>query len=357
MHQPSQFRIDANDLLHFGEQALIQAGASAQVAKDTAYYLREGDLLGFSTHGFKRLYFNAKLLASGETRGSGEVGVIKQRAAVASWDADFLPGPYVAAKAVQEACAMAKQAGTASIVVRRAQHVASLAAYLQLATSQGLLISLMCSTPAQSSVAPHGGKTAVFSPNPFAIGVPTSANPLLLDMSFSMTAAGKIRQFWERGEPLPWPALIKSDGQMSYDPADYIEHHDAAILPLGGPDLGYKGYGLCLMSEIWTMALSNYGRQQGAEDGESNSLYVQVLDPEAFGDTDAFKSVTDELIAQCRASAPIDPQHPVRIPGERALAMRKQQLAQGVQLDAATWGRLERAAERFAVPLPSSTRV
>ena len=347
-------RFQAKSLLSFSTQVLCNAGANQEIASQTAQYLLEGDLLGFSTHGLKRLYFNAKLLADKKARGNGDVQILVDRPAVATWDADFLPGPYVAAQAVQVACEKAKHAGTATIVVRKAQHVASLAAYLRIATEQGLVVSLMCSTPAQSSVAPFGAKQALFSPNPFAIGVPTSDKPLLLDMSLSMTAAGKIRQYWERGEKLPWPAIITATGTLSDDPVDYIEGEGAAILPLGGADLGYKGYGLCLMSEIWTMALTNYGRAQGQGDGESNSLFVQVLDPAAFGDPEAFIAVTDDLLTRARACAPIDPDQPVRIPGEQSMQRRAQQLSAGVELDDATVGRLQRAAERFDVALPAA---
>lgn len=346
-------RFKAADLLDFATQVLLCSGASPTIARTTATYLLEGDLLGFSTHGLKRLYFNAKLLADGASRGDGEIEVLTDRAAIATWDAHFLPGPYVASRAVDEACRKAQVAGTGTIVVRRAQHVASLAAYLQIATRQGLLVHLMCSTPAQSSVAPFGGRQPVFSPNPFAIGVPTAAQPLLLDISLSMTAAGKIRQYWERGESLPWAAIIRSDGYISDLPADYIEGQGAAILPLGGTDLGYKGYGLCLMSELWTMALSNYGRLQGHGDGESNSLFVQVLDPAAFGSATDFTQVTDDLLQQVLASQPIDENQPVRIPGQRSLERRAEQLRDGVDLDDSIVGRLQRCGERFEVALPT----
>ncbi|RAJ94628.1 Ldh family oxidoreductase [Aliidiomarina maris] len=344
----------AQDLATFAQTVLAKAGARDDIAAATATYLLEGDLLGFSTHGLKRLYFNAKLLADGKARGDGAIKIVRDRAAVATWDAAFLPGPYVAAQAVEAACAKAKIAGTGSIVVKRAQHVASLAAYLRIATEQGLLVNLICSTPAQSSVAPFGAKQALFSPNPYAVGVPTSTTPILIDISLSMTAAGKVRQFWERGEALPWPALITATGELSQDPSVYIEGEGAAILPLGGHDLGYKGSALCLMSEIWTMGLSNYGRSQGPDDGESNSLFVQVLDPAAFGEPSEFIQQADDLVARMQACTPIDSTKPVRVPGQRALQYRQQQLAEGVQLDSATVGRLERAAERFDVAMPKA---
>lgn len=344
-------QVDYTELVEFATQCLQRAGASQDIAAETAHYLAEGDLLGFTTHGVKRLRFNVQQLQRNNSRGSGEIEVIRDRAAVATWDAHFLPGPYAASVAVRAACAKAKDAGTATMVVRRCQHVASLAAYLRIATEQGLVVSLMASTPAQQSVAPFGGRAPVFSPNPFAIGVPTGADPLLLDMSFSMTAAGKVRQALERGQMLPWDAIVTADGMLSRDPADYVQGEGAALLPLGGADLGYKGYGLCLMSEIWTMSLSNYGRLDATDDGESNTLWVQVYDPAAFGSLASFTQVTDDLIRRCRECAPIDADVPVRIPGERSLQRRAEQLANGVELDEKTWELLQKTATEFGLGL------
>jgi LDH2 family malate/lactate/ureidoglycolate dehydrogenase len=346
--------VDYDELVEFATQCLQRAGASHNIAAETARYLAEGDLLGFTTHGVKRLRFNVQQLQRENSRGSGEVEVIRDRAAVATWDAHFLPGPYVAPMAVRAACDKAKDAGTATIVVRRCQHVASLAAYLRIATEQGLVVSLMASTPAQSSVAPFGGREPVFSPNPFAIGVPTGSDPLLLDISFSMTAAGKVRQAYERGQMLPWDAIVTADGKLSRDPADYIKGEGAALLPLGGADLGYKGYGLCLMSEIWTMGLANYGRPDACGDGESNTLWVQVYDPTAFGTLEEFTRVTDDLIQRCTDCLPVDPAAPVRIPGQRSLQRRTEQLANGVELDDKTIELLQKTADEFGLAMPGS---
>lgn len=348
----STTRVEYQALASFASQCLQQAGASPEVARNMAENLLAGDLLGFRTHGLRRLPYNVKQLQQGHARGQGDPRVLTERAAVATWDAEGLSGLYVVPKAVDRACAMAREAGTGTIVIRRAEHAASLAAYLERATDQGLVISLMASTPAQSSVAPYGAKSRVFSPNPFAIGVPTSGQPLLMDISLSVTAAGKVRQAYDRQEQLPWPALVSAAGEISRDPATYLEEPAGAILPLGGADLGYKGYGLCLMSEIWTMALSNYGRLQGQQDGEYNSVMVQVMDPSAFGELEAFKTVTDDLLRRCREASPIDPGQPVRIPGERALALKQEQLTHGVQLDDLTWPRLQHLAEKLDVVLP-----
>lgn len=349
---PSDVCVPFLKLKGWVEHCLTAAGADAEVAEVMANSLISGNLLGFRTHGVRRLPYNVKQLVLGKAQGSGQPTVVKERAAVAHWDANYLPGLYVMPKAVAAAMDMAKKCGTGTIVVRKMEHVASLAAYLEQATAAGLVINIMVSTPAQASVAPFGAKSRVFSPNPYALGVPTSAAPLLLDMSLSVTAAGKVRQAYDNNELLPWTALVTANGEGTNDPASYYAEAASALLPLGGLDLGYKGYGLCLMSEIWTMALANYGRVQGAADGECNSAFIQVIDPDAFGSLDEFIQVTDDLIARCRAATPINESYPVRIPGERAAALKAKQLEEGVQIDALTWERLVRCSERLGIAPP-----
>lgn len=346
-------RVQYSALRSWAEKCLVAAGAENEMASVMAEALLAGDLLGFRTHGIRRLPYNVKQLVTGQAKSSGTPKVVKSRAAVAHWDAEHLPGLYVMPQAVSAAIDMAKTCGTGTLVVRRMEHVASLAAYLEQATAQGLLINIVVSTPAQASVAPFGATSRVFSPNPYALGVPTSDAPLLLDMSLSVTAAGKVRHAYDHEELLPWEALVTAQGEGSKDPASYFgEEPRSALLPLGGLDLGYKGYGLCLMSELWTMALSNYGRAQGASDGECNTAFIQVTDPNAFGNYKSFLQVTDDLLQRCRDATPIDPAQPVRIPGERAAALKAEQLEMGVSVAGLTWQKLMRCGERLDLAPP-----
>ncbi|KPD23365.1 Ldh family oxidoreductase [Idiomarina zobellii] len=345
-------RFDYSELAQWAQSCLTNSGASGEVARNVAYYLLEGDLLGFSTHGLIRLLNNCQWLKDGKSLPKGQPVVLSERAAVANWDAQFLPGPYVVPQAVNAACDMAKQAGTGTVVLRRSQHVASLAAYLTIATDKGMVVNLMCSTPGQRAVAPFGGKEAVFSPNPFAVGVPSSKEPMLFDISFSMTAAGKVRQAKANGEKLPYKALIKPNGEWTDDPLSFFESPGSAIAPLGGEQLGYKGYGLTLFSEIWSMALAQYGRVQGADDGDANTVWVQVIDPAAFGDKSEFLKQVDSLLDDARNSAPADSDAPVRVPGEAALARKREQLKKGVIYAPSTLKVLKRCAEFCGVELP-----
>lgn len=346
-------RRSAEAMTAWAMQCLQKQGAAKDVAESMAAHLVAGDLLGFRTHGLLRLRYNLQALAKGATKAAGQPVVRQRRAAIELWDAELLSGLYVLPLAVERAIAMARDYGTGTLVIRRAQHVAALAVYLEQATTAGMLIQMMCSTPAQQVVAPHGGKSACFSPNPFAIGVPTTTQPVLLDMSLSMTAAGKVRTALAEERQLPYPALITPDGDYTCDPKTFVAEPPSVLASLGGEQLGYKGTGLNLFSEFWTLGLSDYGRSEAAaEDGDANTVWLQVVDPTALMAEGAFEQQAQQLVDAVKNARPIDPEQPVRVPGQGALATREQQRDEGITYSAATWRQLEWCAEFCEIPLP-----
>lgn len=346
-------RFDAAAITAWAQQCAEQAGASNEVAASIAKHLVAADLMGFRTHGLIRLRYNLTCLSQGLSKAKGEPRRLSGRAALELWDADFLPGLHTMPMAVARAMAMATDYGTGTVVMRRTQHVAALAVYLEQATAAGMMVQIMCATPAQRAVAPFGGKSAWFSPNPLAIGVPTTSQPLLFDVSLSMVAAGKVRTAIADGKPLPFPALITANGDYTCDATTFVADPASVLAPLGGADLGYKGTGLNLYSELWTLALSHYGRHQAAADGDANTVWVQVVDPAALGDAEAFKQQAQALLDGMCAVTPIDPAQPVRVPGSGALALRAQQLAQGISYSPALLKQLHWCAEHYHTPLPS----
>jgi len=118
-------------------------------------------------------------------------------------------------------------------------------------------------------------------------------------------------------------------------------------------EVRYEGYGpggVALIVEALTSALAGYGRA----DGETNwgaSVFLQLIDPNAFGGGDAFKRELGWFVDSCR-TAPVAPGNPpVRIPGERALALRKRQREDGVALHPEIMPALAKiAAETGIVP-------
>lgn len=346
-------RFEAAAITAWAQQCAERAGASAEVAANIASHLVAADLMGFRTHGLIRLRYNLTCLSQGSSKGQGQPRCLSGRAAIELWDADFLPGLHTMPVAVARAMVMARDYGTGTVVLRRTQHVAALAVYLEQATAADMMVQIMCATPAQKAVAPFGGKSAWFSPNPLAIGVPTSSQPVLFDVSLSMLAAGKVRTAIAEGKPLPFPALITANGDYTCDARSFLAEPASVLAPLGGADLGYKGTGLNLYSELWTLALSQYGRHQASADGDANTVWIQVVDPAALGDSEQFKQQAQALVDGMCAATPIDPAQPVRVPGSGALALRAEQLQHGVRFSDAVLKQLHWCAEHYHTPLPS----
>jgi LDH2 family malate/lactate/ureidoglycolate dehydrogenase len=117
-------------------------------------------------------------------------------------------------------------------------------------------------------------------------------------------------------------------------------------------DLGHKGFGLALLVEALTSALAGHGRADG-ETHWGASVFVQIIDPGAFGGRDAFARETAWMANACR-TAPVKPGNPpVRMPGERGLKLRERQLAEGVALHPETMPALLPWAEKLGTAVPN----
>jgi LDH2 family malate/lactate/ureidoglycolate dehydrogenase len=242
---PDRYHHEA--LRAFAVALLERSGLAAAMARDVADILVEGDLLGHDTHGLALLAGYLGELDKGTMTKGGTYEVVNERAACATWDGRRLPGPWLTLRAVEKAIAMARACGTGTVAIRRSHHIACLAAYLKRATDQGLMIVLACSDPNTASVAPFGGTRAVFTPNPLALGFPTAGEPVLVDISASLTTNGMTNRLHRQGKRLAHEWLIDAEGRASADPAVLFTQPPGTILPLGGLHAGHKGYGLALL--------------------------------------------------------------------------------------------------------------
>lgn len=218
-------------------------------------------------------------------------------------------------------------------------------------TDAGFLILLSCSDPSNRTVAPHGGVAPRFSPDPFAVGIPTDGDPILIDISMSTTANGLCHRLAVAGEKLPGQWLVDSDGNPSDDPQILFENRGGSLLPLGGLDLGYKGFALALFVETITNALSGHGRATGVRRWGA-SVFLQIINPKCFGGREAFLRETSFLARSCRDTPAASGNSSVRLPGEAALARRAEQLAHGVELHPTIMPALVPCAETLKITPP-----
>jgi len=347
----SDTRYAAAALVDFATRLLTAMALPADKAEAVAQVLVEADLMGHTTHGLALLAPYLKELESGAMTREGEPAVLADAPAAVTWDGRRLPGPWLVLRAMALATERAARCGTGTVVIRRSHHIACLAAYLKRATDQGLLMLLTCSDPNAASVAPFGGLEPVFTPNPIAAGIPTTGVPVLIDISTSATTNGLTNRLHSEGGRLPAQWLIDGHGRPSDDPSVLFTEPKGTILPLGGLDSGHKGYGMSLLVEALTGGLAGHGRAD-AREGWGATVFLQVIDPQAFAGRDAFTRQTGAVAQQCRASRPAKPGSKVRTPGEHGLATAHAQRESGVLLYPSIMPMLQPWATRLGVAMP-----
>jgi LDH2 family malate/lactate/ureidoglycolate dehydrogenase len=344
-------RFSAAALTQFSESVLQAAGLPQAPAAAVARTLVDGDLLGHDTHGLALLAPYIREIEKGGMATTGEPTPISDRGAAVLWDGGRLPGPWLVLQGVEMLIPRAREFGNATLSIRRSHHIGCLAAYLLRATEAGFMMLLSCSNPAAQSVAPFGGTKAVFTPNPIAAGIPTSGTPFLIDISASITTNGMTNRLHKAGQQFDEAWLLDGHGNPSRDPAVLAADPPGTILPLGGLTGGHKGFGLGLLIEALTSGLGGHGRADAAQ-GWGASVFISLYDPSAFGGQAAFLRQMDWIADACRSNPPRPDVGQVRMPGDRGIARRAEQLRDGLALHPTIPPMLADLAQKYGVALP-----
>jgi LDH2 family malate/lactate/ureidoglycolate dehydrogenase len=348
MIPPPHYRV--TELLEFGDALLRGLGLAPERAQAVTEILVEGDLLGHTTHGLQLLPSYLGALERGELERDGEPLVLSDHGSAFLWDASWLPGPWVMRQSLAVACGRMDRLATVTAVIRKAGHIGCLAAYAYDMARRGYFLLLTCSDPSVATVAPHGAVEGRMTPNPIAAGWPTQAAPVVIDVCPSTTTNGMVGRLARNGERCPGPWLVDGAGNPTDDPAVLDAPASGAILPLGGLDLGHKGFALGLLVEALTAGLGGFGRADETTHWGA-AIFALLINPAMFGGADAFRREAQWLAESCRGANP-RPGAKVRLPGERAHANRMLALDAGLELHAETIANLERWAQRLHVPVP-----
>ncbi|MDP3068869.1 MAG: Ldh family oxidoreductase [Opitutaceae bacterium] len=338
-------------LIAFANDLLLRAGLEADKAAAVAAILVEADLLGHTTHGLALLPAYLGEIEKGSMMKTGEPRVVADFPAAVTWDAQRLPGPWVILQALTLAMDRAEQQGVCTVAIRRSHHIACLAAYLQRVTERGLMVLLTCSDPNVCSVAPFGGQREVFTPNPLAAAWPTDGDPVILDVSMSITTNALTKRLHAAGNKFPGPWALTAAGEVTDDPGALHTTPPGTLLPMGGLDHGHKGYALALLVEALTGGLAGHGRADPKE-GWGATVFLQVMNSACYGGTAQFVRETSHVAATCRATPPRAGVERVRLPGANGLRRRADQLAQGVELHPSILPALAPWTVKLGVPLP-----
>jgi L-lactate dehydrogenase len=347
-------RYDAEDLTRLAAALFEHAGLEAEKARTCAEILVEGDLMGHTTHGLALLGPYLAEAAAGRMLGAGEPSVVAEAPAAQTWDGRRLPGPWLVVRAAEWATRKAAETGIAAVSIRNSCHIACLGAYLHRFASRGSFLVIASSDPAVASVAPFGGTRRLFTPNPLAAGWPAPGGPVMIDVSMSITTNGMTNRLRSEGREFEHPVLLDAEGRPTRDPNAFFTEPGGTLLPLGGAEAGHKGFALALLLEALTAALGGFGRADGPTVWGA-AVLVLAIDPARFGGLPAFTRETGWMADAVHSNPPVPGGAPPRMPGERALQLRAEQLANGVALHPSIPPALAESAGRAGLAMPGPT--
>jgi uncharacterized oxidoreductase len=343
--------IQHSTLHQLGAAILTAAGLPADQAEIAAHHLVEANLMGHDSHGVIRIPAYARSLAAGEILPVGNQRVVRETPASLVLDANRSFGIVLAYEAMRMAVARAKQHTFGAVAVHHSGHIGRLGAYPPMAAEQDCIGVILLNGGARF-MAPFGGTARRLPPNPIAISVPVAgAAPLMLDITTSVAAGGKIDVARARGMTLPEGYLIDAEGRPVTDPSRFREG-DVAMLPLGGP-LGYKGYGLALMIDAIAGGLSWAGCSTDQPTRGASGYLALAIDIASFIDPGEYKRETRALVDWVKSSPTMPGHDKVRVPGDIEDETRRRREAEGLNIEDATWSAICATAAELGVTVPA----
>ena len=342
--------IFGEELREIGTKIFASCGALPEDAALIAEELTDARPMGLDSHGITRIAQYAEDVKRGSIRPNAPIEIVRETDSTAVVDCGWNFGIVAANRMVDIAEAKAQNCNIACVTSLHAHHIGRLGSYVQKLAERGLL-AFAVANGARSGhwVAPWGGSEGRLATNPLAFAAPTSGDPVVLDMSTSMIAEGKIRALMQQGKSVPEGCILDAKGRPTVNPADFYGPPMGTILPFGGT-LGYKGFGLSLMAEILGSTLGGTSiTPDGAPNEYLNGFTVIAIRPEAF--SDHLIENMDILCAYITSCIPAEGSDGVAMPGYYDFAMRKKRQAEGIPVAEGTWDILYATMKKLGIEI------
>ena len=321
-------KVAASELRALVQRALERAGANATMAEATARALVLAEAQGIGSHGLSRVPQYATHLKNGRVVGTAVPRVARERGAAVQIDAGEGLAFPACELAVREAIARARAHGVAFAGVMNSHHAGVIVDHLRAVADAGLVGIALANSPAAMPAA--GGRHPIFGTNPVAAVFPRrTGDALMIDLSLSEVARGKVMVAAKKGEPIPLGWALDAAGQPTTDAKAALE---GSMLPIGAVT-STKGAMLALVVELLVTAV--IGAQFGFE---ASSFFVDegnrprigqafiVIDPGALAGSAQYLDRIEVLVAEMLKD------EGVRLPGARREALRRKAEADGIEV-------------------------
>ena len=340
-------------LKSFIADALIRLGLPEQDAATVATLMAEADLQGSDGHGVSRLPQYARRIKAGGFNVAPNIRVVQEHASTALVNGDNGMGHLVMKRAAEIAIDKARTTGIAWVNSQFSNHAGPASLYATMPLKHDM-IGLYFAVGNANHLPPWGGLDMLLSTNPIAAAIPAGREkPIVLDMATTVAAYGKVKTKALRGEMMPEGWMIDREGKPLTDPK---RAEEGMLLPLGGMEAGYKGYGLAMIIGLLagTLGGAAMGRDvidfNHDDDSVTNTgQAIAAINISAFGDITVFKAAVDALVRDFRGSSRIPGVERIFVPGERSQQTRELRTRDGIPIAPALLHGLDQVADELGI--------
>jgi len=322
-------------------RALVASGTTPANAAMVAAALVAAEADGLASHGLARLPAYADQAVVGKVKAAATP--ILRRTAPSAIMVDAASGfayPAVAVglKAAEEAV---RDQGVVGLGIMNSHHFGAAGYHIEPLAVRGLVALAFSNAPA--SIAPWGGTKGLFGTNPIAFACPSGRDhPLVVDLSLSKVARGKIMVAAQRNDPIPEGWALDSDGQPTTDAKAGLA---GTMIPMGDA----KGAALALMVEILAAGLTgaNFAYEATSffnAEGPPPHIgqFFLLIDPQRFGGSNVVMRIAE-------LGGEIIKQPGTRLPGERRFVLRAKAHAEGIEIPDVLYTEILKRAERVTL--------
>lgn len=311
---------------------LIGLGFDDAKAKRCAYIFTENTCDGVASHGLNRFPGFVEDAKSGLINIHAEPERVSSLGVIEQWDGMRGPGPLNAGKAMQRAIELAGSHGLACVGLRNTNHWMRGGTYGLQAAEAGCIG--ICWTNTVALMPAWGSFEKKIGNNPLVVGIPRSEGHVLLDIAMSQFSNGKLEVLRRRGEQLPLAGGYNESGELTTDPNSILESSRA--LPIGY----WKGSGLALaldlMASLITAGDSTREISQREKETGLSQVFLAIDIRSQMGASNVDEKV-NAIIQDFLTCTPLTDSSKVRYPGQGMFATRKENLKNGIPVEADLW--------------------
>lgn len=317
------------DVLH---KLFLKYQFAEEKAKLLADVFTESTLVGVNSHGINRLPLFIDYIERGIIKIDDEAEKVESFGSIERWDGKLGPGIINATKCTNRAIELAKLHGMGMVALRNTNHWMRGGTYGRQAADAGCISILFTNT--QPNMPPWGGKDSRIGNNPLVVSIPREEGHVVLDMSISQFAFGKINDYKLRGKKLPFNGGWDDNNELSNDPEKILTNERG--LPIGY----WKGSALSIVLDMLATLLSagDSTSKIGEKDFETgvSQIYLCIY-PEAFKDKNLQQKLINEIIDYTHDVEPMNPGDKTYYPGEQSSKTRARNLKEGMPVNSGVW--------------------